>query len=73
MAVLNGLTYMVVGQDFEGQYNPGGTTGFSQTYIDEIQAFNINYNGQVPNSLSISNYQAQERPGQSPPPRLQPG
>ena len=59
MAALNGLTYMVVGQDFEGEYNPGGTTGFSQTYIDEIQAFNINFNGQVPNSLSISNYQAQ--------------
>ena len=59
MSMLGGLMYLVGGQDFEGQYNPGGTTGFSQTYIDEIQAFNINYNGQVASSLSITNYQAQ--------------
>ena len=57
--MLDGLAYLVVGQDFEGEYNPGTNTGFTQTYIDEIQGFQINYNGQVPNSLSISNYQAQ--------------
>jgi len=59
LGMLNGLAYLVVGQDFEGEYNPGGTTGFTQTYNDEIQAFQINYNGSVPNSLSISDYQAQ--------------
>ena len=59
MKMLNGLAYLVVGQDFEGQYNPGSTTGFTQTYVDEIQAFQINYNGATPNSLSISDYQAQ--------------
>ena len=59
MDVLNGLTYLVLGQDFEGEYNPGATTGFTQTYLDEIRAFNIEYNGQVPNSLSIANYQVQ--------------
>ena len=63
MDTLNGLTYLVVGQDFEGEYNPGTTTGFSQTYIDEIQAFNINYNGQVPNSLSHLQLPGAERPG----------
>jgi len=63
MAMLNGLTYLVLGQDFQGEYDPapipGTNPGFTQTYLDEIQAFQINYNGQVPNSLSISNYQAQ--------------
>lgn len=59
MSMLGGLTYLVLGQVFEGEYDPLGTTGFTQTYLDEIQAFRINYDGQVPNSLSISNYQAQ--------------
>ncbi len=59
MAMLNNLAYLVLGQDFQGQYTPGGHTGFTQTYTDEIQAFQISYNGQVPGSLAIANYQAQ--------------
>jgi len=59
MQMLGNTAFLVVGQDFEGQYNPGATTGFTQTYADEIQTFQISYNGQVPSSLGISNYQAQ--------------
>jgi len=59
MQILGGVAFLVVGQDFEGQYNPGATTGFTQTYADEIRTFQISYNGQVPSSLGISDYQAQ--------------
>ncbi len=56
MSMLNGLAYLVLGQIFEGEYDPVTNTGATQTYLDEIQAFQINYTGA---SLSISNYQAQ--------------
>lgn len=56
LSMLNGLAYLVVGQTFEGQYNPGSTSGFSQTYTDAIQTFHINYDG---SSLSVSDLQTQ--------------
>jgi hypothetical protein len=59
MAMLGNQAFLVVGQDFEGEYNPASATGFTQTYSDEIRSFQINYDGQVPGSLGIANYQAQ--------------
>jgi hypothetical protein len=59
MAMLNGLAYLVGGQDFEGEYNPVTNTGFTQTYTDEIQAFQITYVGAMSGSLSIADFQAQ--------------
>lgn len=54
MAALNGVTYLVGGQDFEGGYQ--GPT-FVQTYSDEIQRFTIS---NAP--LKITNYQALRDP-----------
>ena len=54
MALLGNQAFLVVGQDFQGEYFAAGTT---QTYTDEIQSFTIAYNGAVPASLAISNYQ----------------
>jgi hypothetical protein len=59
MEPLGNLVYLTVGQDFEGEYNPINL-GFTQTYTDQIRAFQINYNGQVASSLSISSFQAQD-------------
>ncbi len=56
MQMLGNQAFLVVGQDFEGQYFNNSAT---QTYLDEIQSFQITYNGATPGSLSISNYQAQ--------------
>lgn len=56
MQMLGTQAFLVVGQDFQGEYfGPTAT----QTYIDEIRSFQIAYNGQTPDSLAISNYQAQ--------------
>jgi hypothetical protein len=57
LAMLGNQMVLVLGQDFQGEYQ--GTTMPTQTYIDEIRTFTINYNGAIPNSLSISDYQAQ--------------
>jgi hypothetical protein len=56
MKMLGTQALIVVGQDFQGEYF--GPTAI-QTYTDEIRSFQITYNGQTPNSLAISNYQAQ--------------
>ena len=56
MQLLGNQAFLVLGQDFQGNYFSATAT---QTYTDEIQSFQINYNGAVPNSLTISNYQAQ--------------
>lgn len=56
MKMLGTQALLVVGQDFQGEYF--GPTAI-QTYTDEIRGFQITYNGQTPNSLAISNYQAQ--------------
>ncbi len=56
MQMLGGQAFLVLGQNFQGNYFSATAT---QTYIDEIQSFQINYNGAVPASLSITNYQAQ--------------
>jgi hypothetical protein len=56
MQLIGNQAFLVLGQDFQGEYfSPTAT----QTYTDEIQSFQINYNGAVTGSLGISNYQAQ--------------
>ena len=56
MQLLGNQAFLALGQDFQGDYfSPTAT----QTYIDEIQSFQISYNGLVSGSLAISNYQAQ--------------
>jgi hypothetical protein len=57
LSILNGQALLVVGHDFQGEYI--GKVNPTQTYSDEIRTFQIAYNGAVPNSLAISNYQAQ--------------
>ena len=56
MQMLGTQAFLVVGQDFEGQYFNNTAT---QTYLDEIQSFQIAYEPATPGSLAISNYQAQ--------------
>lgn len=59
LEMLGSLSYLVLGHDFEGQYNPGSSAGFSQTYTDAIHSFQINYDGAVPGSLNVTNFQTQ--------------
>jgi len=56
MQMIGNQAFLVLGQNFQGNYFSATAT---QTYIDEIQSFQIGYNGAVPGSLAISNYQAQ--------------
>jgi hypothetical protein len=55
LAMLGNAAFLVVGQDFEGQYFSNTAT---QTYLDQISSFQIAYTPDVPASLAISNYQA---------------
>lgn len=58
LVFMGNVAFEIGGQDFQGNYafnEPVPT----QTYLDEIRSFNINYDGNVPNSLSISNLQVQ--------------
>jgi hypothetical protein len=58
LAIMDNVAYQIQGQDFQGNYAYNDPVA-TQTYVDEISSFKINYNGNVPNSLSISDYQAQ--------------
>jgi hypothetical protein len=58
MKLLGNQAFLVLGQDFQGNYfSPTAT----QTYTDEIQSFGITYSGATPDSLAITtgSYQAQ--------------
>lgn len=54
--VIGNRIYQIGGHDFQGNYKYNNPT---QTYADEIRSFVVNYNGQVPGSLSISDFQVQ--------------
>jgi hypothetical protein len=56
LALLGGQAFLVVGQDFQGQYFNSTAT---QTYLDEIRSFQITYDPATPLSLAISNFQIQ--------------
>ena len=56
---LHGLSFLALGHDFEGQYNPGSSSGFSQTYTNAIHSFQIVYDGETPFSLHVENFQTQ--------------
>ncbi len=56
LAMLGNAAFLVVGQDFEGQYFNNTAT---QTYLDQISSFQITYNPAVPASLAFSNFQTQ--------------
>ena len=58
MNAINGRTFLVFGQDFQGGYNGGGAD-LSQVYSDEVRSFRIVDQGR---SLGISSYQAQRDP-----------
>ena len=58
MNMINGRSFLVFGQNFQGAYN-GGVAGFSQVYTDEVRSFRIIDKGR---SLSIASYQAQRDP-----------
>lgn len=49
---LNNTYYLVVGNRFDGRYNPMGGPTYTQTYTNAIRKFNINDDGV---SLSINN------------------
>ncbi len=56
MQLLGSQAFLVLGQDFQGEYfSPTAT----QTYTDEIRSFQISYNRQVAGSLGIANFQVQ--------------
>jgi len=59
LEMLGDLSFLVLGHDFEGQYNPGSSSGFSQTYTSAIHSFQINYDGDVPGSLNVTDFQTQ--------------
>src|SRR5206468_196695 len=52
------VAYQIGGHDFQGNYAYNDPVP-TQAYTDEIRSFKIHYDGNVPNSLSISDYQAQ--------------
>jgi len=56
MKKLGNEAVLALGHNFQGDYID--FANFTQTYISEIRSFQINYDGSVPGSLSISNYQA---------------
>ncbi len=58
MNTINGRTYLVFGQDFEGLYTGSGSN-ISQVYNDTVASFQII---DKPSSLGISHYQAQYDP-----------
>ncbi|CAN5572204.1 hypothetical protein BH10PLA2_BH10PLA2_07850 [soil metagenome] len=56
LAMLGGEAFLVVGQNFQGQYFSNTAT---QTYLDEIRIFTIAYSSAIPGSLGISNFRIQ--------------
>ena len=56
MQMLGSQAYLVLGQDFQGEYfSPLAT----QTYTDEIRTFQISYSRQLAGSLGIADFQVQ--------------
>jgi hypothetical protein len=55
---INGRSYLVFGQSFQGGYN-GSNASFSQIYTDEVRSFRIVDKG---STLAIANYVAQRDP-----------
>lgn len=53
LEIMNNRFYLVGGQLFDGRYNKGGMTSYSQQYTHAIASFLVSDNGQ---SLSISDY-----------------